>query len=61
MSLDEIYECVHNCQYCDSFTGNEETGCKGAPKACPHFRLDVYTAPEWATKYAFLFDGEDER
>jgi len=58
MTLEEAYEHLHDCRYCDSFTGNDETGCEGAPKACPGFRLDRHTAPSWAEEYAFLFEPD---
>ena len=55
LSPDEAYECLHDCRYCDSFTGNDVTGCEGAPIPCQGFRLDLTTAPEWAEDYAYLF------
>ena len=58
MSPKEAYEYLHTCEFCDSFTGNDETGCEGAPSACPMFRLDRYTAPSWAEEYASLFEPD---
>lgn len=63
MTINEIYECLHNCRYCDSFTGDSSTGCKGAPSwrcPCSGFKLDLCTAPSWAAEYVFLFEEDND-
>lgn len=57
---EEIYEYLHRCRYCDSFTGDDTTGCAGHPTPCRHFCLDSITIPRWAKEYRYLFGDEED-
>lgn len=57
---EEIYDYLHRCRYCDSFTGDDTTGCAGRPTPCRHFCLDSITIPRWAKKFRYLFGDEED-
>ena len=56
MTVDEAYECLHQCRYCDGYTGDDSTGCAGRSTPCKHWSLDRITMPRWAAEYADLID-----
>lgn len=56
--VDALVEELRDCRYCDQFTGNDETGCAGRPRACRHFRVDPITTPKRLMVVANIANGD---
>jgi len=56
LTVTEAFNILHKCRYCDSFTGDDTTGCAGRPTPCKYWGLDRITMPRWAAEYADLID-----